>query len=341
MRKKNKRVMQQEKELHQPISSGADSQRPIRDRVGVSILPTGTMDALAKIREAEMAGVLQVWIASFAGFADTLTLFTAASVRTERIRLGIAIVPTYPRHPLVMAQQAAAVYDLAPGRIRLGIGPGAHMLVEDWYGLKLSSPLAYLKEYVEVLRGVLWEGKTSYQGKFFQVAFPMSYPAQVPLMISALGIKAFRLAGEIADGAIAGMCPIPYLLKSALPALRAGAEARNRPTPPIIAHVLVALSTDEAAALRVVRQRVQMIARSSSFFAQMFAQAGFAGAVDGNEAELDALARTVMVSGDEATVSYRVQELLASGLDEVQLQLMPIADEEGERKQLLKLVGSL
>jgi alkanesulfonate monooxygenase SsuD/methylene tetrahydromethanopterin reductase-like flavin-dependent oxidoreductase (luciferase family) len=333
--------MQQEEELRQPFSSGAASQRPIRDRVGVSILPTGTVDAITKIREAELAGVQQAWIASFAGFADTLTLLAAAGAQTERIRLGIAIVPTYPRHPLVMAQQVSAVHDLAPGRLRLGIGPGTPMLIEDWYGLKLSSPLPYLKEYMEALRGVLWEGKTNYHGKFFQVAFPMSHPAQVPLMISALGLKAFRLAGEIADGAIAGMCPIPYLLKSALPALQAGAEARNRPAPPIIAHMLVALSTDAAAALRAVRQQVQMIARSSPFFAQMFVQAGFAGAVDGNEAELDALARTVMISGDEAAVRHRVQELLTSGLDELQLQLVPIADEEKERKQLLSLVGSL
>jgi alkanesulfonate monooxygenase SsuD/methylene tetrahydromethanopterin reductase-like flavin-dependent oxidoreductase (luciferase family) len=302
--------MQQEEKLRQLLSSGTAQQRTIRDRVGVTILPTGTVDAISRIREAESAGVQQVWIASFAGFADTLTLFAAAGAQSERIRLGIGIVPTYPRHPLVMAQQVAAVHDLAPGRLRLGIGPGTPMLVEGWYGLKLSSPLSYLKEYVEVLRGALWEGKTNYQGKFFQVAFPMSYPAPVPLMISALGLKAFRLAGEIADGAIAGMCPLPYLLQSALPALRAGAEARKRPAPPIIAHLLVALSTDEAAALRIVRQQVQMIARSSPFFAQMFAQAGFAGAMNGNEEELDALARTVMVSGDEATVGHRVPEHL-------------------------------
>lgn len=332
--------MQQEG-LRPPFSSEVASQRPIRDRVGVTILSTGTVDAITRIREAELAGVQQAWIGSFAGFADTLTLLAAAGAQTERIRLGIGIVPTYPRHPLVMAQQIVAVHDLAPGRLRLGIGPGTPMLVKDWYGLKLSSPLQYLKEYVEVLRGVLWEGKTSYQGKFFQVAFPMSYPAPVPLMISALGLKAFRLAGEIADGAIAGMCPIPYLLGSALPALRAGAEARNRPAPPIIAHLLVALSTDEAAVLRVVRQQVQMIARSSPFFAQMFAQAGFAGAMNGDEAELDALARAVMISGDEEAVRHRLRELLNSGLDEVLLQLIPVADEERERKQLLELVRLL
>jgi alkanesulfonate monooxygenase SsuD/methylene tetrahydromethanopterin reductase-like flavin-dependent oxidoreductase (luciferase family) len=53
---------------------------------------------------------------------DTLTLFAAAAARTSSVRLGTAIVPTYPRHPLALAQQALALDDLAPGRLRLGIG---------------------------------------------------------------------------------------------------------------------------------------------------------------------------------------------------------------------------
>jgi alkanesulfonate monooxygenase SsuD/methylene tetrahydromethanopterin reductase-like flavin-dependent oxidoreductase (luciferase family) len=155
-----------------------------------------------------------------------------------------------------------------------------------------------------------------------------------------LGPKAFQLAGEIADGALSWMCPIPYLLKVALPALRAGAEARQRPAPPVMAHVLVALSTDEAAVLAAARRWVQMFARIDAY-AKMFAQAGLAGAVDGNEAEQDALARTLVISGDKASVHNRVKELVASGLDELQLQLVSIADEARERKQLLQLIGSL
>jgi alkanesulfonate monooxygenase SsuD/methylene tetrahydromethanopterin reductase-like flavin-dependent oxidoreductase (luciferase family) len=73
----------------------------------------------------------------------------------------------------------------------------------------------------------------------------------------------------------------------------------------------------------------------------MFAQAGWASAVHGDEAELNALARTLVISGNEATVRDRVQELLASGLDELLLIAIPIADEAMERRQLLHLIGSL
>jgi alkanesulfonate monooxygenase SsuD/methylene tetrahydromethanopterin reductase-like flavin-dependent oxidoreductase (luciferase family) len=222
------------------------------------------------------------------------------------------------------------------------------MTVEGFYGLQHISPHPYLKEYLEILRETLWEGHTDYHGKFFNVVYtlqnyfgpPVSRKAQVPLLISAIGPKAFRLAGEISDGAISWASPVPYLLDQALPALRAGAEARQRPVPPLIANISVAMSTNEAAVLERTRAPLR-IAMQLGPYAQMFVKAGFAGAVNGDEAELDALIRSLTVMGDEAAVRDRLKELLASGLDELLLQLRPIADETKERQQLLQLVGSL
>src|SRR5437667_10255167 len=113
--------MQQKEELHQP--SNTTIQRPLRDRIGVYIEARDTGDAIARIREAEQAGVQQIWMATeFAGRADILTVFAAVASQTERIRLGTGVVPIYPRHPLVTAQQALAIHDIAPGRLRLGVG---------------------------------------------------------------------------------------------------------------------------------------------------------------------------------------------------------------------------
>jgi alkanesulfonate monooxygenase SsuD/methylene tetrahydromethanopterin reductase-like flavin-dependent oxidoreductase (luciferase family) len=329
-----------------PIST---AERSICDRIGFCIEGTDSADAISRIREAEQAGVRQVWATmGGAGLADALTTFAVAVAQTEFIRVGTAIIPAYPLHPLTLAQQALAVHDIAPGRLRLGIGPSHRQIIEDRYGLSLTAPLAYLKEYLEVMRSVLWEDDPGYNGAFFKVGhvklgnmvIPMARKAPVPLLISALGLKAFRLAGEISDGALSWMCPLPYLLNQGLPALRAGAEAWHRPAPPLVAHMLVAMSTDEAAVQAATRQRVVQYA-AVAFYARMFAQAGFPQAVEGNEAELDALAQTLLISGDEATVRNRIQELLESGLDELMLQLVPVADEANERKRLLQMIGSL
>ncbi|MBO0794920.1 MAG: LLM class flavin-dependent oxidoreductase, partial [Ktedonobacteraceae bacterium] len=112
------------------------------------------------------------------------------------------------------------------------------------------------------------------------------------------------------------------------------------PVPPIIAHVRVALSTDEEKVRAKMRQGIQFAARFRSF-TRMWAAAGFQRAADGNEEEIDALVRTLVVSGSEETIRHRLKELLASGLDELMLQLVPIVDEERERKQLIHLVSSL
>src|SRR5438309_11849996 len=100
---------------------------------------------------------------------DTLTIFAAAAMRTTSTRLGTAILPTYPRQPLALAQQALALGDLAPGRLRLGVGPSHRPSIEGVYGIAMTSPLEHLREYVAVLRAALWEGTVDHHGRFFSV----------------------------------------------------------------------------------------------------------------------------------------------------------------------------
>src|SRR6266568_1944692 len=341
-------ILAKEREVESAMSEGetvrsiltsADvSQLPLRDRAGLVIEARDVDTAINRIREAEHAGVRQAWMTQSLGMLDTLTLFAAAATHTTRIRLGTSIVPVYPRHPLVMALQAATIDALAPGRLRLGVGTSQRNVMESVYGLSMPSPLAYLREYVEVMRQGLWEGRVDYHGRFFKVATSFPRQAQVPLLISALGEKAFRLAGEIADGAISWVCPVPYLLDTALPALRAGAEAQHRPVPPLVAHIPIAMRTDEAAVQAAVTPRISSYTKAP-FYAHMFASAGFPIATDGTG--VDALVKALVVAGDQAQVEKRLRELLVSGLDELLLMLVPVADEAREREQLIQVIASL
>ncbi len=330
--------MSQEENGRSMLTASDVAQLPIRERVGLVIEARDVATALTKIREAEQAGVKQAWMTQSVGMLDTLTLFAAMAMQTTRVRLGTSIIPVYPRHPLVMALQAATVDALAPGRLRLGVGTSHRHVMENVYGLSMPSPLAYLREYVEVMRQGLWEGRVDHQGRFFKVAALLPHTAQIPLLISALGEKAFRLAGEIADGAISWVCPVPYLLNTALPALRAGAQARNRPAPPLVAHIPVAMSTDEAAVQTAVTQRITYYTKAP-FYVHMFAAAGFPIAEDGSG--VDAHVKALVVAGDQAQVEKRLRELIASGLDELMLMLVPVADEAGERGQLIQVIDSL
>lgn len=319
-------------------TSSAFSQKTLRDRAGLAIQVSDAATALLRIREAEQAGVTQIWMTQSAGLLDTLTLFAAAATQTTQLRLGTSIIPVYPRHPLVMAQQAATIEMLAPDRLRLGVGTSHRHVIENVYGLQMPSPLAYLREYVTVLRQGLWDGRIDYQGKFFQVSTSLPHPTRLPLLISALGERAFRLAGEIADGAISWVCPIPYLLQKALPALRQGAASQKRSVPPLIAHVPVALSTDPSAVQAAARPRLAFYA-NAPFYAHMFAEAGFPVAADGTG--IEALIKELVVAGDASQVEKRLRDLLASGIDELLLMLVPVADETSEREQLMQVIASL
>lgn len=316
-------------------------QQNVRDRVGLAIDARDASDGLRKVREAEAAGVRQVWMTmGGAGGMDPLTFYAAAASQTDRIRLGTSIIPIFPRHPMVVAQQVLAIHDLAPGRFRLGLGPSHQQIIEGKYGLPMPSPLSYLREYAAVLRSALWEGKVEHHGGFFSnVTFTLPRTARVPLLFSALRERAFRVAGGASDGAISWACPPHYLIEKALPALTVGAAASHRPTPPLVAQVQVAMSTDMDATRTAALGRLRSYA-AMPFYARMFADAGFPAAPDGS-GRLDGLADALIISGDEVKVRQRMLDLLASGLDELLITLLPVANEEDERRRLFHTIDSL
>lgn len=309
-----------------------------RQRIGVSISAPDAVTLLTIIDDAEAAGVEQLWMTQTPVSIDALTAYAAGVSRTTRVRFGTSIVPTYPRHPLALAQQAATVAALGPNRLRLGVGPSHRPTIEGSYGIPMEEPLAHLDEYVSVLRAALWEGKVDHQGRFFTAKATLPQPAPIPLLISALGAGAFRLAGAISDGAISWNCPAPYLHEVALPALRAGASEAQRPTPALVAHVWVALSDDRALIREAARRRLAGYARMP-FYANMFKTAGFPVQADG--AVSDALIDKLVVMGDNNAIVARLQELLDGGLDELLLTIMPLVDEQAERSRLFRLIGQL
>jgi F420-dependent oxidoreductase-like protein len=315
------------------------SRQPTRERVGLVIDGTNAAATVKTIAAVEAAGVRQIWMTQPPFWPDTLTTLAAAAIKTSTVRLGTSIVPTYPRHPLVMAQQALSLYDIAPSRLRLGIGSSHQAIIEGIYGLPQPSPLAHLREYVNVLRTALWEGKVDHHGKFFTVKISMSHTAQIPVLISTLGMKAFQLAGEIADGALSWVCPVPYLIRTGIPALRTAAAAANRRSaPPLVAHVPVALSQDRDTVLAAGHQLLDMYAKFP-FYNKMFSDAGFP--LTASQMISDSLIDSLIVSGNEDTVAAQFTELLAAGLDELMVTLVPIKDAVDEFTRLMHLIGQL
>ena len=315
------------------------SRRPIRECVGLIVNGTNAAAAIKTIVAAETADVKQIWMVQPPWSPDVLTTLAAAAIKTSIVRLGTSIVPTYPRHPVVLAQQVLALHDIAPDRLRLGIGPSHRAIVENFYGLPQTTPLVHLREYVKVLHSILRDGKVDHHGEFFNIVIEFPRTAQIPVLISTLGKKAFQLAGEIADGALSWMCPVPYLLNTGIPLLHKAATTNGRSKfPPLVAHVPVALSQDRDSVMVAGHQMFDMYSKFP-FYVKMFAEAGFP--LTSDKKVTDDLVNNMIISGNEDTVATSLTKLLAAGLDELMVSLVPVVDEKYEQTQLMRLIGQM
>ena len=282
-------------------------------RIGLAI--TGTpSEAVGQIERAEELGVDAAWLTTGGARPDGLTIFAAAAVKTSRILLGTSIVPTWPRHPIAVAQQVQVLHQLSDGRFRLGMGPSHRDGMIHAFGVNFRAPLGHLREYLQILKALLQQGEVDFQGRFYIARGEIDAPIDVPVMASALRQRSYQLCGEEADGAISWVCPSVYLRDSALPAMTAAAEDAGRPTPPLIAHAIIAVDEDATAVRAAVREQMAMYVRLP-FYAQMFSDAGFPEAQSGEWS--DGMIDAVAIHGNAQQVAEGVERLLSYGITEI------------------------
>jgi F420-dependent oxidoreductase-like protein len=315
------------------------TKRSLRERIGLTVRSDNPADLVTALVQVEEAGVEQVWVPFGPPWnPDSLTTLTAAAVRTSRLKFGTYIIQVPSRHPVLLAQQVLSFNALAPNRLQLGLGAGSPNFAKSMYGVDIKRPLSYLREYMQVLRPLLQQGEVHHQGQFFTTDASLPGSAPVPLYIAALGPGAFRLAGEVADGVLPASCPIPYLLDTAIPTLKAAATAAARPQPTIVANVMVALTGDRSVALEAGRKALEFQTTLPTY-RNMFAAAGFS--TQEIDTIADSLIESVIVFGDESKIKDRLQELLTAGIDELNIGPVVIADDAQESSRLARLIGSL
>jgi F420-dependent oxidoreductase-like protein len=293
--------------------------------IGVVVSGTTTHEVLGRIERSEQAGIPAVWMTTGGARLDSITIFAAAAGRTQRIKFGTSIVPTFPRHPLVVVQQVQVVAQLAPGRFRLGVGP-SHRPTMRAMGVNYRSPLGHLREYLQILKALLQEGKVHFDGTYYQAHETITESVDVPVMASALQRGSFELCGAEADGAISWICPGTYLRDVALPAMQAGAEQTGRPVPPLIAHAPVCIHENAEEVRAAVRQ--QIMNPRLPFYQRMLIDAGFPEASQGTWS--DAMIDAVVFWGNETRVAERIQEMFSFGASEVLVSPIGAGEDRAE-----------
>ena len=307
--------------------------------IGVAAYAPDAATTLSQIRRTEEMGIRGVWLTSGGRGGDAPTALAAVAAQTDQIMLGTSIVQTWSRHPVTVAQQAQVIANLAPRRFRLGVGPSHKQSMEHTYGADFHAPLGHLREYLQILKGLLQQGMVDFDGRFYTAHARLSEATEVPVMASALRSKAFELCGAEADGAISWVCPHQYLRDMALPALRSGAEQAGRHTPSLIVHAPVCVDESLSAVRQAVRRQLGQFPRSP-FYARMFSAAGFPTAAD--TGWTDEMLDSVVVSGDETSVAAQIEEIFKLGASEVLATVISVDDRPGQSAdRTMKLLAEL
>ena len=111
-------------------------------------------DVVALLQRYREAGLDHAFASQIFG-PDALTLLAVAGSQVPGIGLGTGVVPVYPRHPMMLAQQALTVQMATDNRLLLGIGLSHQVVVEGMWGMSYERPAAYMREYLTSLMPLL------------------------------------------------------------------------------------------------------------------------------------------------------------------------------------------
>jgi alkanesulfonate monooxygenase SsuD/methylene tetrahydromethanopterin reductase-like flavin-dependent oxidoreductase (luciferase family) len=206
---------------------------------------------------AENHGLPALWSSEFYDRSAVVTLAALAGA-TSRIQLGSSVAWAFGRTPITIATDFRSLDELAPGRVRLGLGPGNPQVIADWHGLDEPRPAARLAELVTVIREI-WgvaERPVAHDGPFYRCHLPAdpTLPAPAgsgPAILLAGGRPAMtRAAGAVADGLIGMPVASPdFVAQVVRPTLAEGAaRVGRRHTVPITGMTICAVADDTARA---------------------------------------------------------------------------------------------
>jgi len=301
-------------------------------RIGLTGGGSTVDKVVEQARQAEADGFTSLWYASIVT-GDPLVAMALAGRETNRIELGTAILQTYPCHPLLQANRVASVVDAMrrPG-FTLGIGPSHEPLIRGVFGLSYDHPGRNTEEYVRIVAALLRGESVDVDGEDWTAhtggrAVTPSQP--VPVLVSALGPRLLRVAGEVADGTVLWMAPAKAIETHVAPKVVAAAAAAGRPSPRIVAGLPVAVHDDEAEA------RSAAVTYSTSYagmtnYQRILEIGDKAGPAD------------AAIVGNEKTVTAQLQALLDAGATDIWAAVFPVGeDKRASRQRTTNLLKSL
>ncbi|HET9898040.1 MAG TPA: TIGR03564 family F420-dependent LLM class oxidoreductase [Streptosporangiaceae bacterium] len=300
--------------------------------IGTSLPQPDGQQALSRLRDelsrAADDGLASVWMANIFGL-DALTALAVAGQGIDGIEIGTAVVPTYPRHAAVMAQQALTTALALEGRLALGIGLSHKIVIEDMYGYSFDAPAVHMSEYLSILLPLLDGEHCKFEGKTMRASIGLSTPraGRVPVLLAAMGPRMLKLAGRRTDGTILWMTGPATVRDYIAPTINAAAAEAGRPAPRVVCMLPVCV-TDDPEAARARAGKVFEIYGHLPSYRAMLDREGAAGPAD------------VAIVGDEDTVAASITALADDGVTDFVAGEFATGTDRHRTRDLLKALIS-
>jgi F420-dependent oxidoreductase-like protein len=285
-------------------------------------------DTVAQLQQLADAGFAHAFASQIFG-PDALTLLAAAGAQVPGIGLGTGVVPVYPRHPMMLAQQALTVQLATGNRLLLGIGLSHQVVVEGMWGISFEKPARYMKEYLAILMPLLHGETCNVTGE--RVTANTFQPIDVkgvsapPVLVAALGETMLKLAGRVADGTVTWMTGTQTIESHISPIIRAAAEKAGRPEPRIGVSLPVSVTADVETARERINKEFAIYPNLPSYKA-MLDKEGATSPAD------------VGFIGDEDAVTASIERLGAAGATDF---VAAVVGTREERERTFALLSSL
>lgn len=284
--------------------------------------------------DAAVAAAKQVEAEGFAGFylpqifgLDALTTLAIVGREVPRIELGTGVVPTYPRHPMMLAAQALTTQQASGGRLTLGIGLSHQIVIESMFGYSYDKPARHMREYLSILMPLLHGEASAFTGETLTGNGSVAIETDpVPVLVAALGPRMLELAGQFTEGTITWMTGPATLDSHIVPSIQKAAADAGRPAPRIAVGLPVCVTDDADGARERAAKTFEIYGMLPSYRA-MLDREGAAGPAD------------VAIVGDEATVAAGIKRVADAGATD--FSAAEFAVEPEERRRTRELLRSL
>lgn len=284
-------------------------------RIGVMIGADGARNSLDDVidiaKNAEAAGLDNVWLANIFSF-DAITTLALVGRETQRIGLGTAVTPTYPRHPTAIAQQALTTAAASNNRFTLGIGLSHQIVIESMLGLSYDKPARHMREYLSVLMPLARGEQVDFTGEQYNVhglALDVPGAERLPVVVAALGPVMLKLAAQMADGTNTWMVGPKTMEEHIMPCLHNAGNA----DPTVVAGLPIVLTTNVDAAKEKIAQDLTIYGQLPSYRA-MLDREGAAGPAD------------IAIVGDENQLRGQIKRFEDLGVTDFNAAIMSVED---------------